>query len=595
MHRVSTVDGLDYVVVLDGLGLSSWCLPDEVVTAPDIQGSSDGVLSVDGTGRFVLAWDDGYDRSHLVAVDTLKPEERYSRFELKPSFLDATAEKLLRVQSPSAPREVERCDVKGVAKAKQPLPFPEQPPVALSTGPDAPAWSRARWEGHAGRLAVVDEQGRLLLADLRDFKAPKVLASGLLEVPPTWDVRVTPLEDALGVIAHDVAGGQARVWVLAGGDVRVKKTLQALTMPTFAGGDAVLTQVSDRLLERVPLRDGPARKLPLPEVGRETKLDPRGPGEPIAGGPVTAFLPWHRESLIVFDAETGEPSEVSRLLPDDTRELRRFILERVRLANEAARSTGTRFELRGLDLTPKRKSYSVALSAHGGDGSFWAYAVSGALRGMYSELSERAFGEWRLASMSHPIIRASTLRVTHEDELAVLLARVDPYGFRFSSITSGIENLYMLRATPSWQKASVQAPLTDGAGRLLLQALLTWLGSEGGVPLAPQVAQWRAAPASSAALAALVLKLHPAHAQAEPQLLSALARLAAVHLQAEAGTLLLSLCRNAPPEYLTNAKHQVVEALRWWASRYPAVAQPLARRVTDLQLRGALDPSGHKS
>ncbi|HZI15966.1 MAG TPA: hypothetical protein VE153_36705 [Myxococcus sp.] len=594
MHRVSTVDGLDYVVVLDGLGLSSWCLPDEVVTAPDIQGSSDAVLSVDGTGRLVLAWDDGYDRSHLVAVDTLKPEERYARFALKSSFLDATGEKLLRVLDSSAPRHVERCDLNGVAKAKQPLPYPVQLPVVLSTGLGAPAWSHARWMGHAGRLAVVDEKGRLLLADLRDFKMPRALASGLLEVPPHWDVRVAPLEDALGVIAHDVAGGQAVVWVLAGGAVRVRKTLQALTMPAFVGRDTVLTQVSDRMLERVSLQDGSAQKLLLPEVGRETKLDPRGPGEPIAGGAVTAFLPWHRESLTVFDAETGEPSEVSRLLPEDTRELRRLVLERVRQANEAARPTGTRFELRGLDLTPKRKSYGVALSAQGGDGSFWAHAVAGALRGMSPELSERPFGEWRLASMSHPAIQVTTCPVTSEDELAALLGRVDQYGFRFSNVASAIENLYTQRAAPAWVEAPVNPPLTDGAGRLLLQALLAWLGTEGGMPLAPQLAQWRAAPASAAALAALVLKLHPAHARTETYLLSGLARLAAVHFKAEAGPLLLSLARNAPPEYLNNAKHSVVEALRWWAGRYPAVAKPLAKRVADIQLRHALDPETPK-
>ena len=66
MHFVSRIDGLDHVVVLDGLALSSWCLPDEVVSNTDIHASSAGVLSTDGKGTLLLAWDDGYDMSHLA-------------------------------------------------------------------------------------------------------------------------------------------------------------------------------------------------------------------------------------------------------------------------------------------------------------------------------------------------------------------------------------------------------------------------------------------------------------------------------------------------------------------------------------------------
>jgi hypothetical protein len=594
MHRVSKVDGLDYVVVLDGLGLSSWCLPDEVVSALDIQGSSDAVLSTDGSGRRVLAWDDGEEQNHLLAVDTLTPEERYDTLELKSSFLDDSGEYFLQVQGSTAPKHVERFGVDGAAEAKQPLPFPEQPPVALSTGLGVPAWSVPRWVGRAGRLAAVDDKGRLLLVDLRDFHQPRVLASGLLEVPPSWDVRVEPLEDALGVIAHDVAGGTAWVWVLAGGDVRVKTTLQALSMPAFAGADAVLTQVSDRVLERVSLRDGTARRWVLPEAGRETKLDPRGAGEPIAGADVTAFLPWHGESLIVFDSETGEPAEVSRLLPEDTREVRRLLLERLRQANDAARPTGTRFELRRLGFKPKRKGYSLSVSAHGGDGSLWARAVTGALAGMASELGHHPIGEWRLGKMDRPAIRLETCPVTSEDTLAGLLSRVEPHGLRFSSLAPGIHDLYAERAAPAWVNDPVNPPLTDGAGRLLLQAFLAWLGTEHGLALAPQLAQWRAAPASAVALAAQVLRLHPAHAQTQYPVLGALARLAAVHLKAEAGPFLLSLTKNAPPGYFSGAHTNVMDALRWWTRRYPTVAQSLARRTSDLKVRSILDPEGPK-
>jgi len=234
----------------------------------------------------VLAWDDNHDRSHLVAVDTLERERRYARFQLKPSLLDASGDTLLRVMDLGAPATLERLTLKAEPQGSRPLPFPEEAPVPLSAEWNAPPWSRPRCAGRAGLVATIGADGRALLVDFRDFEAPRVVASARLWVPPTWDVRLTPFEDALGIVAHDVVHGTATVWRVSGRDV--------------------------------------------------------------------------------FDAETDEPSEVSRLLPDDSRELRRFFLARVRLANEAAHSTGTRFELKALELTPKHYRYAVSLSAHGG-------------------------------------------------------------------------------------------------------------------------------------------------------------------------------------------------------------------------------------
>lgn len=592
MHRVSKVDGLDYVVVLDGLGLSSWCLPDEVVSDLDIHGSSDAMLSTDEAGRLVLTWDDGYDRSHLVRVDTLEREERYARFQLKPSFLEASGEGLLQVVDFRAPTKVARRDLRGEEVAQRPLPFPSELPVTLSTGLFTPRWSRPRCVGGAGRVAVVDAQGRALLVDLRDFNAPRVLASALVEVPPTWDVQLTPFEDALGVIAHDIAGGTATVWVVSGGEVlHKKKGLPALTMPTFAAKGVVLTQASDGGLERVSLRDSAKQTLRLPEVGRETKLDPRGAGTPIAGDGLSAFLPWHGESLITFEEETGEPAEVSRLLPEDGRELRRFILQRVRVANEAARVTGTRFELKGLDFTPKHQSYSVALSAHGGDGGLWARTVLGAVRGLYPELSGRTFGPWRLGAMSHPSLPVDRFPATDVREVADMLSRVDQYGFRFSSLVPIIAELYE-RPLPTWLGDPSSKPtLSDGAGLLLLQAFFAWFTSEAPVKLAPGVERWRKSPESAAALAARVPRISAVHAGPEPRLLVPLAQLAAVHLKAEAGPLLMALAQEAHPAHLNNAKGQVVDVVMWWARRYSEVAKRLAERTRDRPLRLALDPA----
>jgi hypothetical protein len=593
MHRVLKVDGLDYVVVLDGLGLSSWCLPDEVVTDLDIHGSSDAVLSTDEAGRLVLAWDDGYDRSHLVRVDTLEREERYARFQLKPSFLEASGEGLLRVLEPRAPTKVARCDLRGEELAQRSLPFPSKLPVTLSTGLLAPHGSRPRCTDRVGRVAVLDAQGRALLVDLRDFKAPRVLASALVAVPPTWDVQLIPFEDALGVIAHDIAGGKATVWVVSGGEVlHKKKEFPALTLPTFATKDVVLTQVSDGELERVSLRDAAKQTLRLPGVGRETKLDPRGAGTPIAADGLAAFLPWHGESLITFEEGTGEPVEVSRLLPEDRRELRQFILQRVRVANEAARATGTRFELKSLDFTPKHKAYGVTLAAHGGDGGLWARTVLGALRGMYSELSGRTFGQWRLASMGHPSLPVDRFPATDVRDVADMLSRVDQYGFRFSSLAPVIEELYE-RPLPTWLGDPSSKPtLSDGAGLLLLQAFFAWFTSEAPVKLAPGVERWRKSPESAAALAARVPRISAVHARAEPRLLVPLAQLAAVHLKAEAGPLLMALALEAHPAHLNNAKSQVVDVVMWWARRYPEVARPLAERTRERPLRLALDPAG---
>ncbi|WP_164001656.1 hypothetical protein [Pyxidicoccus caerfyrddinensis] len=569
MHFVSKVDGLDYVVVLDGLALSSWCLPDEVVSDVNIHASSEGLLSTDAAGRLVLAWDDSHDRSHLVAVDTLERERRYARFQLKPSLLDASGEALLRVMDLGAPSMLERLTLKAEPEGSRPLPFPEEEPVLLSTAWNAPRWSRPRCAGRAGLVATVGADGHALLADFRDFDAPRVVASARLWVPPTWDVRLTPFEDALGIVAHDVVHGTATVWRVSGRDVFERKELPALTMPTFATKDVLLTQVSADSLQRLSLHDGTSRTLRLPATGRETGLVPHGPGAPIASGDVTAFLPWHGESLFLFDADTDEPSEVSRLLPEDSRELRRFLLERVRLANEAARSTGTRFELKALDLTPKHHHYSVALSAHGGDGSLWARTVMGALQGMYSELVEQREGPWRLGSMSHPNISERHCPTTSADEVASILGRMDHHCFRLSSLTTIIDGLYERSLMSRWNTEAVEPPLTDDAARMLLQVFLTGLTSPSPVSLTQQVERWRQSPMPISELAARVPRLHPSHARAEPRLLDALARLAAVHLHARAGPLLEALAKDAHPDLLNNGRHGVLEVQRWWAGRHP--------------------------
>jgi hypothetical protein len=591
MHRVLKVDGLDYVVVLDGLGLSSWCLPDEVVSDPDIQASSEGLLSTDEAGRLVLAWDDGYDQSHLVTVDTLEREQRYDRHQLRPSVLDASGEGLLRVVDLRVTQEVARCDLRGEEVARRPLPFPRRPQATLSTGAFTPRWSRLRCVGGAGRVAVVDDQGRALLVDLRDFDAPRVVASALVEVPATWDVQLTPFEDALGVLAHDVAGGTATAWVVSEREVLTKKGLAALTMPAFATKEAVLTQTSEGVLARVSLRDDTTRTFRLPEVGRETKLDPRGAGTPIAGGEVAAFLPWHGESLITFDGETGEPTEVSRLLPEEGREVRQFVLQRLRVANEAARATGTRFELKGLDFRPTRKSYALAWATRGGDGSLWARAVAGSLQDMYGGLSNHPLGAWRLASMRPASIPDTPPAATDAGELAAILARVDQYGLHFSGLAPVIDGIYE-RALPTWVGDPSSKPsLTDGAGVLLLQAFFAWFTSEAPVKLAPGVARWRGSPESAAALAARVPRLCASHAGSESRVLGSLAQLAAVHLGAQAAPLLLALAQDAHPDHLRYGKRRVVEVVRWWARRYAEVAKPLAERTPDRELRLALDPA----
>ncbi|MCY1015614.1 hypothetical protein [Pyxidicoccus sp. MSG2] len=570
MHFVSKVDGLDYVVVLDGLALSSWCLPDEVVSDPDIHASSEGLLSTDGAGRLVLAWDDSHDRSHLVAVDTLEREARYARFKLKPSLLDASGEALLRVMDLGAPSMLERLTLKAEPAGSRPLPFPEEEPVLLSTEWNAPRWSRPRHAGRGGLVATLGGDGHALLTDFRDFDAPRVVASARLWVPPTWDVWLTPFEDALGIVAHDVVHGTATVWRVSGRDVFERKGLPALTMPTFATKDVLLTQVSADALQRVSLHEGTSRTLRLPATGRETGLAAHGPGTPIASGDVTAFLPWHGESLFLFDAETDEPSEVSRLLSEDSRELRRYVLEQVRLANEAARSTGTRFELKALDLTPKHHHYAVSLSAHGGDGSLWARTVAGALLGLHSELLGKEFGQWRSGAMSSPHIPEQRCPTTSADEVASILGRMDHHGFRLSGLTTIINELYERLLMSRWSVEAARPPLTDDAARMLLQVFLTGLASPSPVSLTQQVERWRQAPMSIPELAAQVPRLHPSHARPGSKLLVALARLAAVHLQARAGPLLDALAKDAHPDHLTSAFHDLREVHTWWAGKHPA-------------------------
>jgi hypothetical protein len=589
MHLVSKVDGLDYVVVLDGVALSSWCLPDEVVSDEDIQASSESLLSTDGDGRFVLAWDDGVNEGRLVTVDTLELEQRYDGVPFLPPIVDASGEGMLQVVNLLAPDEVIRADVKGQEVARSRLPFPAKPPVALSTGWFTPRWPHPRSAGRAGRLAVCDAQGRALLVDLNDFSAPRVLASALLQVPPTWDVRLTPFEDALGVIAHDIAGGTATAWVVSGKKVLFKqKGLAALTMPAFASKDTVLTQTSEEALARVSLQSGAARSYRLPALGRETQLDPRGAGTPIAGADVTAFLPWHRESLITFDPETGEPAEVSRLLSAAGRELRQLILQRLRVANEAARVSGTRFELQGLDIRPKRKSYTVGLSSYGGDGSLWARTVMGALHGMAWELSSRTFGELRLGGTRHQPIPEKAHRTTDVGEMAAILARVDQYGLRFSSLAPIIDGLYE-RAYPLFTgDPAFPQPLTDAAGLLLLQAFFAWCTSEAPVKLAPGVERWRASPASAEALAVQVPHLRASHAGPEPRLLVPLARLAVAHLKAGAGALLVALFQDADPSLFSRARDGLREAVHWWAREYRGHVSALAPRVRNAELRQAM-------
>ncbi|QSQ18837.1 hypothetical protein JY651_26120 [Pyxidicoccus parkwayensis] len=568
MHFVSKVDGLDYVVVLDGFGLSSWCLPDEVVSEPDIHGSSNGLLSTDGAGRLVLAWDDNYDRSHLVEVDTLEREARYSRFQLKPSILDATGEMLLRVVDPRAPAVIEHLDQKGEVVASRPLPFPDEEPVKLSTAWATPLWTRPRYAGRAGLVAVLGADGRVLLTDLRDFNAPRVIAFAKLWVPRTWDVQLTPFDDALGIIAHDIPRGTATTWVVSGREVLEKKDIAALTMPTFATKDVLLTQVDAGTLRRVPLRGGEALTFRLPASGRETGLEAHGPGTPIAGGDVTAFLPWHHESLILFDAETGEPSEVSRLLPEDLGELRQVLMRHVRKANEAARSTGTRFALKALDVTPKHKRYGVVLSAHGGDGGFRARAVNAAFQDLYPELQGQDFGGWTIGVMGHSLIDEQPHAPVSADELASVLGHMEHHGFRLTSLAPVIERLYAHNLPAHWSIGGGKLPLEDDAALLLLQAFMEGLASPAPVGVAAHLGRWRQSPMSVFELAARVPRLHPSHARNDGRLLVALAQLAANHLHHRAGTFLTALTNDAPPQLLDNARHGITEIHRWWAQRH---------------------------
>jgi hypothetical protein len=456
-----------------------------------------------------------------------------------------------------------------------PLPFPDDAGVELSAEWNAALWTRPRYTGRGGLVAVIDAQGHALLADCRDFEAARAVASAKLWVPPTWDVQLTPFEDALGIIAHDLPRGMATVWVVSGREVLEKKGLAALSMPAFATKDVLLTQVHSGALQRVSLRDGASRMLRLPASGRETGLDAHGPGTPIASADVTAFLPWHGESLIVFDAETDEPSEVSRLLPESTRELRQFLRMRVRKLNEAARSTGTRFEVSALHLLPMSQTFSLRLSTHGGDGGFWARTVRSAFHAVSSEVDGRDFSGWRWGGVDRAPDRAlmqePPLPTLDADEVASILGRIDHHGLRVSSVVSVITQLYASRRLGPWSFDGLTPPLTDEAAVLLLQALLVGLGSEAPTALAPHGVRWRQSPMPVSELTALVPRLHPAHALPEPYLLTALARLAAVHLHARAGPLLTALTKKAHRDLLHHGRDGAVEAQRWWARRHGAV------------------------
>lgn len=570
MHFVSKVDGLDYVVVLDGLALSSWCLPDEVVSDVDLHASSDGQLSTDGEGRLVLAWDDQENRSHLLAVDTLERERRFSRNQLSPSVLGASGETLLRpVDSGVAPM-LDRLDLELEQQGSRPFPFPEEEPVTLSADAFAPLWTRPRRVGRAGLVAVVDKEGRALLADFRDFDASRAVAFAKLWVPPSWDVRLTPFEDALGVIAHDVARGTATVWVVSGREVFEKKGLAALTMPTFATKDVLLTQVDAGTLRRVPLKGGEPMTLRLPASGGETGLEAHGPGTPIASADVTAFLPWHGESLIHFDVETGEPSEVSRLLPEGSREARRLIMRRVREANEAARDTGTRFELKALKLTPKHRRFDAWLTAHGGDGSLWARAVLGSLQFLNAELVGQVVGGWTLGMMGHPHLpdRSDSEARIGADEMVAVLGRIEHLRLPLASFAPIIERPYELRPAGSWNDGTATPPLMDDAAVLLLQAFLVGLSTEPPVSLPPRLALWRHTPMKVSEMAAYVPRLLPSHLRIHPMLPRVLARLASVHLHQRAGPLLEALVARAThPEHLL-AQRAVTDMYRTWAARH---------------------------
>ena len=96
---------------------------------------------------------------------------------------------------------------------------------------------------------------------------------------------------------------------------------------------------------------------------------------------------------------------------------------------------------------------------------------------------------------------------------------------------------------------------------------------------------------TGASLADRVRLLQPSHARGEYRALVALAQLASIHLKADAGPLLLALVHDAHPAHLQYDRNGVVDAVRWWARRYPKVAKPLAGKTSDRDLRLALDPA----
>jgi len=458
MRSVHSLDGRHFAFA-DGFGLTRVSAPAKVKTERKITAGLDALLSADPTRTQLFAWRQNWDSMHHLSFPELKSLTKIDRFQLSQSVLadggfveirshfgsepGTTARRWSAPATPEAP-----CDI-----ALVDAPLCEG--LRLDGAVDGGGWWAPLQSASSGVWAVLrGAPATLYVGDFSErpvrvrWRAPVAVAAGDF-------VTLHPFDDGRVVLcAFSPRRREATVARFsASGRVEVMRTLPALAPPALLSPEAALHQPDEEAVLRTELDDGRAVRFALSEATR-------GAGRPLGDGAAMRFLPWDAESIV--DLETGVA--LSRKLSEVDAPVRRFLRERVRLANAFGYAGGLMIELHTLDVNPAQKSYGFGWDSSQGDGSLHSYLAGGSLEALIDDDALRDLDGWRWSSGSGVSLR-QPVEPWDADEVEHAFAALEAAGIPLLEALQCISGAYDFWGNgPTPRRAAFT---TEGARRFL--------------------------------------------------------------------------------------------------------------------------------
>jgi hypothetical protein len=375
MHAF-TPDG-KHLAFIDAFGLTRLTFPGKVKTDRKAMASPAAPLSLDAVGGHLLAWDDGWDRSHLRTFPDLEPVVTLAHFELRSAWLHPDGQHLVKNE---ARLEVLDFGRDGVASHDL-AALPARDLGALALG-GAQAQRFDFQLAPDGAFVAPGADGAFVIGRLGEAGAPPQLAfRGVLTGAGRWRVHALPSAAQTVFAVHDRAAGLLEVLrVPAAGAVETLR-LPAVGRPQLAGGALVYPRSAGEVV-RLDLATRAEQVLPLPA---DLAAEASGrPGQVLAHPTRTLFVPWHGETFV--ELLEGKPAvTIDRKLPAKEQALRRALLAFFIQANQDGLATGSTFDLMRLEVKPG--SYRPQFSQTRGDRSPAAEAL---VRRVYAAMGDPA-------------------------------------------------------------------------------------------------------------------------------------------------------------------------------------------------------------